>query len=127
MSTSTELDARTVKALIALLFLVQVPHVLHLPLWVSLLGAGIVATRFAALRYPDKRFIKRLLSPLAITAVAIGAAVIIRLQYGYFLGRDPSVAFLFLLVAAKSAELKRPSDATLLLCLAAFLLSLIHI
>ncbi len=122
MNTSGELDARTVKALIALLFLVQLPHVLHLPLWVSLLGASIVATRFAALRYPDKSYLKRLLSPLAITAVAIAAAIIIRLQYGYFLGRDPSVAFLFLLVAAKSAELKRPSDATLLLCLAAFLL-----
>ena len=122
MNTTEELDARTIKALIVLLFLVQVPHVLHLPLWVSLLGASIVSTRFAALRYPDKRFIKRLLSPWAITAIAIGAAIIIRLQYGYFLGRDPSVAFLFLLVAAKSAELKRPSDATLLLCLAAFLL-----
>ena len=121
-STTEELDSRTIRALIALLFLAQLPHVLHLPLWVSLLGAGIVSMRFAALRHPDKRYLKRLLSPLAITAVAITAAIVIRLQYGYFLGRDPSVAFLFLLVAAKSAELKRPSDATLLLCLAAFLL-----
>ena len=61
MSTTEELDARTVKALIVLLFLVQVPHVLHLPLWVSLLGASIVSTRFAALRYPDKRFILSLI------------------------------------------------------------------
>jgi len=119
---TSELDSRTIKALIALLFLVQLPHVLHLPLWVTLLGSGIVSLRLCALRFPEKRVLMQLLSPLAITGIAIAAAIIIRLQYGYFLGRDPSVAFLFLLVAAKSAELKRPNDATLLLCLAAFLL-----
>ena len=54
--------------------------------------------------------------------MAVAAALAIRLHYGYFVGRDPCVAFLFLLVAAKFAELRRRSDATFLMCLAAFLL-----
>lgn len=116
------LDGRTLYALAVLLFLVQVPHLLHLPLWVSFFGMTLVALRLALLRKPDDRFLKVLCSPVSVTLLAAGSTLLIKMDYGYFIGRDPCVAFLFILVAAKFAEVRRPSDATLLLCLAAFLL-----
>lgn len=117
-----DMDARTLYALAALLFLVQLPHILHLPVWVSVGGSALVALRIFLLKRPKQRALKILLSPVAITLIAAGSAVLIKADYGYFIGRDPSVAFLFVLVAAKFAEVRRASDATLLLCLAAFLL-----
>ena len=115
-------DATSLHALAALLLLVQAPHLAHLPPWVGALGAAIVALRLHALHRPGHRAHAFLLSPLALTSLAVGAGFAIRLDYGYFIGRDPGVAFLSVLVAAKFAEVRRPSDATLLLCLASFLL-----
>lgn len=117
-----DMDARTLYALAALLLLVQLPHILHLPVWVSVGGSALVALRIVLLKKPEQRLLKILLSPIAVTLIAAGSAVLIKADYGYFVGRDPSVAFLFILVAAKFAEVRRASDATLLLCLAAFLL-----
>ncbi|NND90306.1 MAG: DUF3488 domain-containing transglutaminase family protein [Granulosicoccus sp.] len=116
------LDARTLYALATLLLLVQIPHLLHLPAWVSLSAATLVGLRLMLLRKPDVRWLTPLLSPISLTLMATASAVFIKLDFGYFIGRDPSVAFLYILVAAKFAEIRRPSDATLLLCLAAFLL-----
>jgi len=121
-SDEPDVDPRSLKAIAALLLLAQMPHLLHLPVWVSLSGAALVALRLWVIRKPDSKFLKRALSPLLLTAFSITAALLIKAHYGYFLGRDPSVAFLFLLVAAKFGEIRRGSDATLLLCLAAFLL-----
>ncbi len=59
---------------------------------------------------------------MPVTLIAAFSAFLIKFDYGYIIGRDPSVAFLFVLVAAKFAEVRRANDATLLLCLAAFLL-----
>ena len=115
-------DARTLYALSTLLLLVQLPHIIHLPIWVSIGGSTLVALRIVLLKRPDWRFLRILLSPVAVTLVAAVSALLIKADYGYFIGRDPSVAFLFVLVAAKFAEVRRASDATLLLCLAAFLL-----
>jgi len=116
------MDAQTLYALAALLLLVQLPHILHLPVWVSLGGSALVALRIILLKKPEQQVLKILLSPVAVTLIAAGSALLIKMDYGYFIGRDPSVAFLFVLVAAKFAEVRRASDATLLLCLAAFLL-----
>lgn len=113
---------RTVCALASLLLLVQLPHTLHLPLWVSLLGISLVVARLAMVRNPAHAVLSRILSPVCVTAIAALSAFALRWDFGYFIGRDPSVAFLFILVAAKFAEVRRNSDATLLLCLAAFLL-----
>lgn len=121
-SPADEMAARTLYALAALLFLVQLPHLLHLPLWVSAFGAGLVGLRLLFLRRRHNRPLKILLSPVSVTLMAAASAFLIRADFGYFIGRDPSVAFLFILVAAKFAEVRRASDATLLLCLAAFLL-----
>lgn len=120
--TSVNMDARTLYALATVLLLVQFPHILHLPVWISLTGAGLVGLRLFLLHAPDRKALRFLLSPITVTLLAATTALLIRLDYGYSIGRDPSVAFLFVLVAAKFAEIRRASDATLLLCLAAFLL-----
>ncbi len=121
-SATQEMDARTLVALAVLLILVQLPHLLHLPVWVSIAGAALVGSRLLLLRHRKNRLLKVLLSPVSVTIMAAASAFLIKADYGYFIGRDPSVAFLFILVAAKFAEVRRASDATLLLCLAAFLL-----
>jgi len=115
-------NARGLRALAILLLLTFVPHILHLPVWISVLGVSIVGLRLLAQKQPTRRSLQLLLSPMFLTLLALASAFLIRAHYGYFLGRDPCVAFLFLLVAAKFAEIRRSADATLLLCLAAFLL-----
>jgi len=120
-TTPVRLDKRSLYALGALLFLSQLPHVLHLPIWVSILGVGIVVLKILS-HHKSSVVLNTLLSPISMTLIAFGGAVLVRLHYGYFLGRDPCVAFLFILVSAKFAEVRKPSDSTLLLCLAGFLL-----
>ena len=115
------LDRRSLYALAALLFLSQLPHLLHLPLSVSVLGVGIVAIKLLAFHRSSLLF-NTLLSPTSMTIIAFSGATLVRFHYGYFMGRDPCVAFLFILVSAKFAEVRKPSDSTLLLCLASFLL-----
>jgi len=115
------LDKRTLYALAGMLLLSQFPHILHLPLWVSAFGMAIVLLKVFEFHKPDTAF-RFLLSPLGMTVIAVGGAMLVRMHYGYFMGRDPCVAFLFILVSAKFAEIKKSSDATLLLCLAGFLL-----
>jgi len=113
-TANVKLDKRALYALGALLFLSQLPHLLHLPPLVSLLGVSIVAIKLLAHHRPSV-FLNTLLSPVPMTIIALAGAVLVRVHYGYFMGRDPCVAFLFILVSAKFA-------ATLLLCLASFLL-----
>jgi len=120
--STSGVDARTLAALALLLLLVQLPHTLHLPVWVSASGAALVWLRLLATHRPRLVLLDRLLSSVALTVLAVVFAACIRWHYGYAIGRDPAVAFLFLLVAAKFAELRRGSDATTLLCLSSFLL-----
>ncbi|MEM9605533.1 MAG: DUF3488 and transglutaminase-like domain-containing protein [Pseudomonadota bacterium] len=120
--TAPAADSRTLIALATVLFLVQFPHVFHLPVWVSGVGGALVGLRLWLHREPHRRALRLLLSPITVTLIAATSALLLRFDYGYSLGRDPSVAFLFVLVAAKFAEIRRTSDATLLLCLSGFLL-----
>ena len=120
-SRSTEIDTRSVHALAALLLLSQLPHLLHLPLWVSAVGISIVMIKLAHKRLPAP-VPKLILSQVGMTIIGLTGAVLVQQEYGYFLGRDPCVALLFILVSAKFAETRKSSDATLLLCLCAFLL-----
>ena len=117
-----DVDAESLHALAALLLLVQLPHLSHLPVWTGAFGAALVGLRLLDLHRPGNRLREHLLSPLALTLLAVLAGIAVRAHYGYFVGRDPGVAFLFVLVSAKFAEVRRTSDTTLLLCLAAFLL-----
>lgn len=116
------IDRKTLGALSTLLVFVQIPHLLHMPFWVNALGFLLIGARIALHHYPAHCTLLAILSPAGVTVIATSSAFIIKWQYGYFIGRDPCVAFLFILVAAKFAEIRRTSDATLLLCLSAFLL-----
>ncbi|MEM6987545.1 MAG: DUF3488 and transglutaminase-like domain-containing protein, partial [Pseudomonadota bacterium] len=120
--TRAETDGRTLFTLATVLFLVQFPHLLHLPFWVCFVGAALVALRLWLYRSPTQKALRFLLSPITVTLLGVATALLLRVDYGYSLGRDPCVALLFVLVAAKFAEIRRASDATLLLCLSAFLL-----
>jgi len=116
------MEASSLFALAALLTLVQLPHVLNLPLWVSAFGLSIIALRVYARRSPNTKYWRHIFSTTTITALAVLGAVLIRAHYGYFFGRDPCVAFLFILVSLKFAEYRRSADATLLLGLSCILL-----
>ena len=118
------LAARLVPAQIAslgiLLVAAQLPQAVYLPAWVGVLGVGLVLLRFALLRRERDRPIRVPAWALAVAAVAI--ALLIRKQYGYFVGRDPCVAFLFALIGIKFLEVRTLRDGSLLVCLAIFLL-----
>ncbi len=58
----------------------------------------------------------------ALALFAIAVALAIRQTYGYFLGREPSIAFLFVLCGIKFLEARGRRDGTLIACLAAFML-----
>jgi transglutaminase-like putative cysteine protease len=107
-----------------LLVAAQLPQAVHLPIWVAVFGFALVVVRFVLLRRDRAR---PLATParipswaLAIFALAIAFAI--RKSYGYFVGRDPCVAFLFVLVGIKFLEVRTLRDGSLLVCLAIFLL-----
>ena len=96
----------------------------HLPIWVALFGFALVVLRFVLLRRDRAR---PLATPAripswALAVFALAIAFAIRKSYGYFIGRDPCVAFLFVLVGIKFLEVRTLRDGTLLVCLAMFLL-----
>jgi protein-glutamine gamma-glutamyltransferase len=104
--------------LAALVVLAQLPLWPYLPLWVSAVGSGLVAVRLLLpADRPVPTRLRRWLLPLLALAVAIG----VRISFGYFLARDPCVAFLYALVGIKFVETRSPRDGGLLICLALFL------
>jgi hypothetical protein len=54
--------------------------------------------------------------------LAVVTAIAIREHFGYFIGRDPCVAFLFALIGIKYLETRRFRDGTLIVCLACLLI-----
>jgi transglutaminase-like putative cysteine protease len=108
----------------ALLLAVQLPQAVHLPKGIALLGLGLVGLRLLLLRRDRGRegtALARIPSwGLALFAVAVAFAI--QRTFGYFLGREPSIAFLFVLAGIKFLEARARRDGTLVVCLAAFLL-----
>jgi transglutaminase-like putative cysteine protease len=107
-----------------LLVAAQLPQAMHLPIWVALFGFALVVLRFMLLRRDRAR---PLATPAripswALAVFALAIAFAIRKSYGYFIGRDPCVAFLFVLVGIKFLDVRTLRDGTLLVCLAIFLL-----
>ena len=112
------LRRRTRRILGITVLLAQLPLILHLPLWISIPGMALVLSK--VLPTFDN---KNLLTPLLMTPIVLLAATAIFFHYDHFFGRDPCVAFLYLLVGFKFAESKRVYDASLLIVLCAFLLT----
>lgn len=108
----------------ALLLAVQIPQAPHLPIWVAVTGVLLVTLRLALL-FRDRQ---RLMGPPAripswtLVLFAIAAAFAVRASFGYLVGRDPSVAFLYILAAIKFLETRNTRDGMLLICLSCFLL-----
>jgi transglutaminase-like putative cysteine protease len=115
---ATPLTRSQLAWLAALVVLAQVPLWTHLRLWIVVAGSGLVAARIMlpADRPPPAR-LRRWLLPVLALAVGLG----IRWDFGYFMARDPCVAFLYVLVGIKFVEAKSPRDGGLLVCLALFL------
>ncbi len=117
------LSPHAIRWLGALLIAAQLPQAVHLPVWIAALGLTLVVLRLLMLR----RDRERPLAPpgripsWALVLFAIVAALAVRTSYGYLVGRDPSVAFLFILAGIKFLEARALRDGTLLVCLAAFL------
>ena len=100
--------------LAAFLLCAQAPHWAQLPIWMSAAGSLLILVHFAIA--PQRKISRWLLPSLAATA-ALG----IRFHYGYFVARDPCVAFLDVLVGIKFAEARTTRDGGLLVCLGLFL------
>ncbi len=120
----TLLTPLQVRCLGALLIAAQVPQAAHLPIWVAAAGILLVGVRIGLLRRDRLRpqAPAARIPSWALVLFAIAAALAVRSSYGYLVGRDPSVAFLYILVAIKYLETRSARDGTLLVCLACFLL-----
>ncbi|MCC7328110.1 MAG: DUF3488 domain-containing transglutaminase family protein [Burkholderiales bacterium] len=125
--TTTVRDLLTpaqIRCLGVLLLAAQLPQAPHLPIWVAATGIMLVGLRIVLLRRdrlrpqaPPAR-----IPSWALAVFAVAAALAVRASFGYLAGRDPSVAFLYILVAIKFLETRSTRDGTLLICLACFLL-----
>ncbi len=122
-SAGTPLAPAQIRWLGVLLIAALLPQMPYVPAWVAGTGAMLVALRFVLLARDRRR---GGVAPARIPAWALGlfalaAAFVIRQTFGYFLGRDPCVAFLFLLVGIKFLETRITRDGALLVCLSSFL------
>jgi transglutaminase-like putative cysteine protease len=108
----------------ALLLATQLPMVGYVPLWVACLGTLLVGMRFLLVarsvrsRDPAPQIIRSWILGL----LALVTAVAVRHSLGYFIGRDPCVAFLFALIGIKYLETRNARDGTLIVCLACLLI-----
>ena len=118
------LTAIQVKCLGALLLAVQLPQAFYIPAWAAAFGLLLVVLRLVIERRASaerNRLLQRVPS-YGLALVALATTFVLRQDFGYFFGRDPCVAFLFILAAIKFIEARSPRDGTLLVCLASFLM-----
>ena len=105
-------------ALAALLLCAQMPLWAHIDRWIAVAGTGLIVARLV---FPFNRNNLRNLRRWLLPGLALAAAIGIRAEYGYFIARDPCVAFLYVLVGIKFLEARGARDGALLVCLALFL------
>ena len=108
----------------ALLLSAQLPQAPHLPIWAAATGVLLVVVRLVVLRHDRQRpqAPPPRIPSWTLVLFAVAAAFAVRASFGYLSGRDPSVAFLYILVAIKFLETRTTRDGTLLVCLSCFLL-----
>ena len=108
----------------ALMLATQMPMLAFVPPWIAGLGTSLVLLRFAliarAAKYPDTA--SGVIRSWVLGLLALVTAIAIRQSMGYFVGRDPCVAFLFALIGIKYLETRRFRDGTLIVCLACLLI-----
>jgi len=95
-----------------------------MPLWAAFVGMALVLGRIWLQGRPvvERERVLARMPAYVLGLFALGAGIGVRLTYGIFLGRDPCVAFLFVLVGIKYLEARTVRDGTLLICLASFLM-----
>lgn len=100
---------------VAVVACVLAPQAAHLPLWCSLLAAGLLAARLhLALRagpLPGRWWLAALIATALVTTYSI---------YGTWLGREAGSALIALLLALKTLELRSQRDAFVLFFLGFF-------
>lgn len=110
------LSSAQIHWLLASLALVMAPHLLHLPLWVGLLGGAGLGARLVLLRFGWPRPPAWLLLVLAlIAALAVVAA------FGTIAGRDAGVAMLVLMTGLKAVEMRTHREGMIVIFLGYFL------
>ncbi len=107
-----------------MLIAAQLPLLPYVPAWVAVFGTMLVGVRFFLLHRDRLRPGARpaRIPSWALLLFAVGTAFAMRQSFGYFLGRDPSVAFLYVLVGIKFLETRTTRDGALLVCLVGFLI-----
>jgi hypothetical protein len=108
----------------ALMLATQLPMLAYVPIWIAALGTALVGLRFVLIarsaRHPDTP--PAIIRSWVLGVLAVVTAIAIREQMGYFIGRDPCVAFLFALIGIKYLETRRFRDGTMIVCLACLLI-----
>ena len=108
----------------ALLLSTQLPMIAYVPLWVACLGTALVGLRFllVARSVKNRDPAPQIIRSWILGLLALVTAIAIRHSLGYFIGRDPCVAFLFALIGIKYLETRNARDGTLIVCLACLLI-----
>ena len=116
------LSAAQIRWLGVFLLATMLPQAPYVPIWVAGFGTMLVALRMLLLHGDRIRVDAKpaRISSWALALFAVASGIAIRQSFGYFLGRDPCVAFLFVLAGIKYLEARTARDGTLLVCLASF-------
>ncbi len=113
--TNNALDRSNVAWMILSIGLVTLPHVERLPIWISLIGALVLAWRFHIAWRRGNLPRKWLL----LVLVAGGSAGVY-LSFGTLFGRDSGVALLVVMLTLKLLEMKNLRDAMIVIFLSYF-------
>ena len=118
------LSTGQVRWLGSLLLATQLPMLAFVPPWIAGLGVALVGLRFLLIARAARRAgtPPEIVRSWVLGVLALVTAIAIREAMGYFVGRDPCVAFLFTLIGVKYLETRRARDGTLIVCLACLLI-----
>lgn len=121
-ATRAALSAAQIRWLGVFLLAALLPQAPFVPIWVAAFGIMLVVLRMLLLYRDRVRADARpaRIPSWALAFFAVAAGIAIRQSFGYFLGREPCVAFLFVLAGIKYLEARTARDGTLLMCLASF-------
>ncbi len=118
------LSAAQLRWLGSLLLATQLPMLPFVPAWIACLGTLLVGLRFVLVARAANRpgIPATTIRSWMLAMLALATAIAIRQSLGYFVGRDPCVAFLFALIGIKYLETRTARDGTLIVCLACLLI-----